>query len=567
MRYHALACDFDGTLAWDGQVDPPTVDALIRLRESGRKLVLVTGRTLKDLTDHLTALDIFDRLVVENGAVIHDPDSGHSTIFGERPSDGFVADLRARGVSPIALGEVIVATWHPHEDAVLETIAKHGLEHHIVFNKGAVMILPPGVNKATGLKGALDQLQISLRNTVCVGDAENDNAMFRECQLSVAVANALVPVKRYVDVVTTNDHGAGVVELIDRMIESDLSEFDGARRRHHVLLGWHADNTPVWIKPSQLNVLVVGTPGSGKSRFTSGVLGRLVTAGYQVLTIDPEGDYEHISGNIHLGDWQHSPDIPDIMRALANPRHSVIVDLLGTSMTDRKLLFQTLYAEVIRLQKSSGRPHRLIIDEAHHVWSGQGDLPFPDGVESVMLITVDPASLSRATIDHIGLVLAFGEGAVPCLESVAGTLNRPIDTSHLRTPDAGCAIGWDLNRETLPFILTCASPDTAHRRHRRKYAVGDMGPERSFYFRGPDPGLNIAARNVLSFLEIADTIDDNVWFHHLGRGDYSAWIEGAVGAPDVAAEIADIETDDSLNPSEARASIRKVIERSFAPPA
>ena len=49
MRYHALACDYDGTIAESGVVTPATRDALERLRASGRRIVLVTGRTLEDL--------------------------------------------------------------------------------------------------------------------------------------------------------------------------------------------------------------------------------------------------------------------------------------------------------------------------------------------------------------------------------------------------------------------------------------------------------------------------------------------------------------------------------------
>jgi hydroxymethylpyrimidine pyrophosphatase-like HAD family hydrolase len=45
MRYYALAVDYyDGTIATDGVVDNATLTALERLRQTGRKLLLVTGR-------------------------------------------------------------------------------------------------------------------------------------------------------------------------------------------------------------------------------------------------------------------------------------------------------------------------------------------------------------------------------------------------------------------------------------------------------------------------------------------------------------------------------------------
>ncbi|MBV8689818.1 MAG: HAD family phosphatase, partial [Candidatus Eremiobacteraeota bacterium] len=66
MRYLALATDFDGTLAHDSRVSQNAIDALKRLRESGRHLVLVTGRILPDLEREFSALELFDFIVAEN---------------------------------------------------------------------------------------------------------------------------------------------------------------------------------------------------------------------------------------------------------------------------------------------------------------------------------------------------------------------------------------------------------------------------------------------------------------------------------------------------------------------
>ena len=71
MRYLAIACDYDGTLAKDGQVDESTVAALKRLRDSGRKLIMVSGRQLEDLFAVFPYTDLFDSIVAENGAVLY----------------------------------------------------------------------------------------------------------------------------------------------------------------------------------------------------------------------------------------------------------------------------------------------------------------------------------------------------------------------------------------------------------------------------------------------------------------------------------------------------------------
>ncbi len=57
------------------------------------------------------------------------------------------------------------------------------------------MVLPAGVNKASGLAAALARLQLSPLNVVGIGDAENDHAFLRACGCAVAVANALLMVK------------------------------------------------------------------------------------------------------------------------------------------------------------------------------------------------------------------------------------------------------------------------------------------------------------------------------------------------------------------------------------
>ena len=152
MRYVALATDFDGTLACGGCVERSTIDALKRLAATGRRLLLVTGRELDDLSSVFAETELFDRLVVENGAVLHRPSTGETRVLAAAPPPQFVAELARRGVAPLSAGASIVATWHPNERTVLDVIRELGLELQVTFNKGAVMVLPAGVNKASGAR-------------------------------------------------------------------------------------------------------------------------------------------------------------------------------------------------------------------------------------------------------------------------------------------------------------------------------------------------------------------------------------------------------------------------------
>src|SRR3954447_13533736 len=208
MRYHVLACDYDGTLAHHGRVDGPTLSALERLLATGRQLVLVTGRELDALLGIFPEIHLFARVVAENGALLYRPANKEEKVLGQAAPPEFVTKLKERGVAPLSAGRVIVATWRPHETAVLQTIRDLGLEMQVIFNKDAVMVLPSGVNKATGLTAALLELGLSPHNVVGVGDAENDHAFLELCECSAAVANALPALREKADVATAGDHGA-----------------------------------------------------------------------------------------------------------------------------------------------------------------------------------------------------------------------------------------------------------------------------------------------------------------------------------------------------------------------
>lgn len=226
MQYRALACDYDGTLATKGRVPGPVVESLNDFRRSGRDLILVTGRKQDDLLAVFPAAPrMFSRLVLENGAVVVDPDTGEVDELASRPSEEFVRRLRSRGVSPLDVGRVIVASREPHAGPIRAAIRELGLDLHLVFNRESIMVLPASVTKATGLDAALRQLNLPWGDVVGVGDAENDQDFLQRCGRSVAVANALPGLKSIVDVVTREPEGAGVIELVRGLLSGDPAGF------------------------------------------------------------------------------------------------------------------------------------------------------------------------------------------------------------------------------------------------------------------------------------------------------------------------------------------------------
>ena len=152
LQCRALATDYDGTLAHDGHVDGDTLAALQRLKDSGRRLILVTGRQIPELESVFPEYTICDAIVAENGGLIVWPAEARQEVLGEPVPETFLQEIMHRDVKPYSVGKVVFATWRPHETVVLQIIQDLGLEFQIIFNKGAVMVLPSGMNKATGLR-------------------------------------------------------------------------------------------------------------------------------------------------------------------------------------------------------------------------------------------------------------------------------------------------------------------------------------------------------------------------------------------------------------------------------
>jgi len=222
MRFLALASDYDGTLAENGLVTQPTLDALEKFKAAGRKLILVTGRIMADLTTVFARIDLFDYVVAENGAVLYNPRTGVKRVLGAPPPLAFLDVLGKRCVQPLTVGDVIVSSDRPHEELALEVIRDLHLNLQVVLNKNSIMILPAGIDKITGLEAALCELGILPGSVIGIGDAENDYGFLQYCGYSVAVANALPVLKEIANFTTAGDDGAGVVELIDMVLRGEL---------------------------------------------------------------------------------------------------------------------------------------------------------------------------------------------------------------------------------------------------------------------------------------------------------------------------------------------------------
>lgn len=570
MRYLALATDYDGTLAHHGVVPESALKALKRVRESGRQLILVTGRELEDLMHVFPEYAVFDRIVAENGALLFNPATREETTLGEAASAALVKRLKELDVQPLSVGRVIVATWSPNEQVVLDTIRALGLEQQVIFNKGAVMVLPSGINKASGLRHALTELSLSPHNTLAIGDAENDHALLSECELGIAVANALPTLQERADWVTRGVASEGVCEIIEDLVTSDLAGLTPRLSRHDVAIGATDDGTTVTIHPYGRRVLLCGASGSGKSTLASAFFEALLEKDYQFCLVDPEGDFDAVEAALVLGDQQKASNVDEITGVLKSADKSVVANLIAVPFEDRNAFLVQLLARCSELRARTGRPHWFVIDEAHHMVP-EGDVKVPDPIAhaptGLMLITVHPERIAKSVLDNIDTLIVVGQGAHDALESFAKIVGAAAPAASAYGPTgSGRALIWSWRDEKLPRVFTPAAPKLTRHRHRRKYAAGELGEDKSFYFRGPREQLKLRAQNLMLFLQIGDGVDDETWLHHLRQNDYSTWIRSAIKNPELAGEVAAIEHDNG-SAATSRKLIREAIERVYTLPA
>lgn len=570
MRYFALASDYDGTLAHHGAVEDSTIDALKRVRDSGRKLLLVTGRELPELQMIFPQLDLFDSVVVENGALLYTPSTKKEQVLADPPPERLISALRGRGIDRLSVGRVIVATWEDYKSTVLEVVNELGLELQLIFNKGALMILPSGVNKASGLAAALEAMCLSRHNVAGIGDAENDHAFLSLCECGVAVANALPALKERADVVMNGVAGEGVRELIDSLLKDDLRSYAPRLSRYDILLGTDEAGQKVCVHPYGTSLMVAGTSGGGKTTLTTGFLERLTEAKYQFCVIDPEGDYQNFTGAVVLGDTKNSPTVNEILSVLETPSEHVIVNLVGIDLDKRPEFFDTLLPRLHEMRSRTGRPHWIIIDEAHHLLPASwqpSTITIPKEMTSMMLITLEPDHVAPSMLACVNTLVAVGKNPEETIRKFSGAAN-------LATPDMqpvelkrGEVLLWCAKDERPPVRVKIQPGTALSSRHARKYAAGELPPDRSFYFRGPEGKLNLRAQNLVMFLQLMDGVDEETWLYHLRRRDYSRWFLEEIKSDDLSAATADIEGRKRLSAAESRALIREEIQRRFTLPA
>ena len=567
--FHAVAVDYDGTLAESGRPDPEALAGLAAARADGRRVVLVTGRILADLHGAFPDVDDhFDLVIAENGAVLAGG-CEHRLLAAPVPGE-LAAALTAREIS-FRRGEVLLACEGAAEPAVLGEIRQLGLDCQLVRNRGAVMVLPAGVSKGTGLAQGLADLGISCHSAVAIGDAENDHSLLAAAEVGVAVASAVPALKAEADVVLTEADGPGIASFLRGPVIAGRQRVHPAR--WHISLGALPDGTPVSIPASQLNVLVIGIAQRGKSYVAGLIAERLIRLGYSAVIVDPEGDHaglRRLPGVLVAGSGGHLPAAADLADLVRHHPGGVVLDLSAVQAAERDGYLRAAHQELETLRAETGLPHWVIIDEAHVTMARDARTFFEPGTTGYCLITHRPEELRPEALLAADVVIAVpGDHAARTVELVAaaGAMTQAAAGALLRQAGRGQAVLVDRGRPGTGLVFAVGHRETAHMRHWHKYTAGQISPDRRFHFRRDwDSATGATAGSIAELEHELGVCDDDVIIHHCQHGDFSRWVQDVLGDPPLAAAIGQTELaarSGTASAADARAKLTLAIHQRY----
>jgi hydroxymethylpyrimidine pyrophosphatase-like HAD family hydrolase len=543
-----LALDYDGTVARDGSLDPDAKAAIMEARARGIVVVLVTGRTLSDLRRAAGGSDFVDAVVAENGAVLAFP-NGQSRLIGHLPPQVFLDELRRLGIG-FETGQCVVEADADSAPAILAAIRKLELPLVLAFNRSRLMVLPQAISKGSGLREALKTLRLSLHNAIAIGDAENDHDLLATCEIGVAVAWGSAALQKEADEILSGDGPRAVAAYIQRAAKETRLPLDRIDR-HRLTLGTTEDGLTLEIAVHGRNSLVVGDSQSGKSWVTGLLCEQMMLQGYCLCLIDPEGDYaelESLPGVVALGGYEAPPDIPDVTRALRHFDLSVVVDLSRVPYEAKVSYLKALLPVLASLRRTTGLPHRIVVDEAHY-FLGESNvkelLDFELGAYTI--VTYRPSDLHPDLRQGIEVVLAkrlSHPQEVQTLLAMAGNANiTPEWTTSLGAlamseaallPGPSEAEGYFRRFSLSPRL-------TPHVRHKTKYFDVQLARGQAFVFTDNSNTICPPARSLREFVTLLPRPSVTSLDGHTRRGDFSRWIAGIFHDHRLASDIRKLE--------------------------
>ena len=553
MRLFTLALDYDGTIARNDRIDAGIRESIAEARTRGITVIIVTGRILEELRRVAGDLHFVDAVVAENGGVLHFPESDYTAALAPAIPPVFLEELTRRGVA-VRAGRTLVDADAADAHQLLDTIRTLELPLVLVFNKGRVMALPQGISKATGLHAALDMLRLSARNTLAIGDAENDHELLRLAEVGAAVPWGSAALRAAADVTIDHTDTGAVAAYVDALASTGMLP-PVAQARRKLLLGHLEDGREFSLAARGRNVLIAGDTKSGKS-WVAGLLSeQLILYGYCVCVFDPEGDYrslEGLPGVTILGGDDPPPSTRELTRALRYPDRSVVIDLSRLPLDAKRDYVRITLPALNLLRRRTGLPHRVVIDEAHYfLHDGDAGTLLDLDRSGYTVATYCASRLPKALLDATDVVIVTCESNPLEIDALlkscqARTTVDLKEWNLIRGLRPGQAAALPITAEAggRLRLFNVAPRLTPHVRHRQKYVDVPVSESRAFVF---SPG--IAVRTLREFVrqlerQAAPQLDPFV-----KRSDFSRWIRDVFGDHVLAAELRGIEAKHRGMPS------------------
>jgi len=536
MYRRILAFDFDGTLAENGIVPPALQTALKKLRAAGYVLFMVTGRRFGDA--ELGALrDAFAGIVWENGAVLHHTATDEVYMPFGQVDPRLVEALKMAGV-PLEHGRAIVFTHAPHGEAACLVLYKWGGDAAIVHDKGVVRVLPPGAAKGAGLERLLGLCGLSPRNLVSFSDGESDLSLLQLGEIGVAVADAVPCLREVADLVTNQPGPAGVLEALETywLSEGPLDMSLAHRRERPIPLGEDETGALVSIPAAALtggNMGVFGDSGSGKS-WVAGLLAEgMHHAGYQVLLIDPEGDFRGMRALLGIvaleGDRKTLPSPALVAALLETATVSVVLDLCSYPVARRDGYVADLLRALRSLKERKFRPHWIALEEAQHFLPPNGNVV--STALSPMLaaggwvfVSYRPDRLANQVLTALDHCILTRLSQPEAVQTVRQMLHHVPETSLAAIPQGHA---WLCGQRLVR--LRPNARRVPHIRHLYKYLDTPLPEDKRFYFRDEGGFLGLEAASLFEFLQCLRNLPIESLAYHQARGDFVAWVDDVLG--------------------------------------
>lgn len=241
--------DFDQTLYshFEKKIPDSTVEAIKHAQEKGIKIFICTGRSLCELEHFDLSMIKVDGVIANNGQLAYD---SNNKILYDCPIEGklkeMIVNMYDNEILPMFINTESNVYANFVDDAMLKVqsniyfpipeVKKYNNDkfymcsafytgNDTVWNKlddmkeyanitywhdGAVDIIPKDASKALGISKLLKYYGIDKKDSMGIGDANNDIEMIEYCGVGIAMGNATDEAKNIADYITSNVDDDGI---------------------------------------------------------------------------------------------------------------------------------------------------------------------------------------------------------------------------------------------------------------------------------------------------------------------------------------------------------------------